>query len=480
MGHDESMRTHGFSILGMMTAGCLLGWASGSAHGAPAPEVRAVWASSLAPALDSTEELEELAATVRSSGLNTMIIQVRRSGAVHYRSKLEPRASAVADRPGYDALAEALRIARDPALGRRIDVYAWFNVFPVHRPRNLPEDVDPPHIADAHPDWYSLDEQGKRLSFLDPAVPAVRDHFVALIEECLENYDVDGINLDYIRYPETGGGYHPVALERFRRLTGRSDRPKEKDPQWQAFRREQVTSLLRRIAVAVRRIRPDCLLTVDAVGFGRPPKESFADTAPYAQVYQDWAGWTEAGIVDVCCRMGYKREHVPAHAAQFRGWADFSVELQRRSGRLVTLGIGGFFNTEENTLVQYREARKRGLGTALFSYRRPIAEAEKTGEYGAASPFWKRLRSEIYPEDAPTPRPVWRRGRGTIAGRLAGADGARVRLEPGSLEQKTDVSGCFAFLDLAPGEYRVEFPGTERKAVAAVVRAGEVTLLGGP
>lgn len=436
-------------------------------HADTVRELRGVWASSLGPAIDTPEQVADLVRAVRKAGLNTMVIQVRRNGAVHYRSDIEPRAPALVKYAGehpdgdFDPLATALRLAHDTSSGQRIDVYAWFNVYPMRKLDGLSGD-DPPHPAAVHPDWFTRDAEGNERPFLDPAIPGVQDHMAQLVEECIQRYAVDGINLDFVRYPEEGGGYHPIAIQRFQRLTGRNDVPADRDPAWADFRRDQVTHLVRRLAAVVRRTRPDCLLTVDAVGFG-PPGERFAESAPYIQVFQDWEGWTLAGLVDVCCRMGYKREHVPAHAQQFRDWADFSRQLQAKSGRQVTLGIGGFFNQPDAALTQYREALRRGLGTCLFSYHRPTAETEATGEFGPSSPFWETLRREIYPEDALPPRPVWRKGRGTIAGFLRDADGrpidgAAVLVTPGGFRAATDACGFYALLDLAPGTYRVAIP----------------------
>lgn len=38
--------------------------------------------------------------------------------------------------------------------------------------------------------------------FLDPGNPAVKDYLRALVGEVVSKYDVDGIHLDYVRYPD--------------------------------------------------------------------------------------------------------------------------------------------------------------------------------------------------------------------------------------------------------------------------------------
>ena len=51
-------------------------------------------------------------------------------------------------------------------------------------------------------DWYGEDESRKVWSGMDFKFPQVRDHVVAHIEEVAQNYDVDGLEMDFLRtYP---------------------------------------------------------------------------------------------------------------------------------------------------------------------------------------------------------------------------------------------------------------------------------------
>lgn len=463
----------------LITSGCTHIFMQGTSSAKP--EVRAVWVSVLGTGLKSPEEIKQMVDAVRRAHMNTIIAQVRRRGAVYFKSELEPRGVPIQDRPDFDPLAVVLKEAHDTSGGKaRIDVYAWFNVFPLGSQKDL-LDARPAPISVTHPDWFTRNANGEVQTNLEPGLPAVQDHIIAVIEECLAQYDVDGINLDFVRYAGQDMGYHPVALERFRRLTGRTDIPAPDDEQWSDFRRNQVTAFVRRSAVSVWTHRPEAFLTVDAVGFGRPPIKEFSDTSPYRTVFQDWAGWIRQGYVDVVCRMGYKREHVPVQAEHFRGWADFSKKLQdESSGRFVTLGIGGHLNTQEGTLAQYREAQKRGLGTSLFSYHRPIQEASDTGQYGFASPLWDALGREIYREPVAPPRPEWRAQRSTLAGFLKSSsgtvvDGGEVTLVGTNHKVTSDGSGFFVFVDLMPGTYRLQAPGTTADNLNVYCPAGKVS-----
>lgn len=438
-------------------------------------QLRAVWASTLSPCMNSPQEIRDLVAAVRRAYLNCIIAQVRHRGMTFYRSKIEPPAASWAQQKDFDPLATLLAQAHEITSGsQRLDVYAWFNVFNFGNEETTSLTAEQRQRIRA---WFSRTTTGSLTHFLDPAIPEVQEYLLSIIRECVENYPVDGVNLDFIRYPEEEAGYHPTAIARFQKLYHRQDTPTPTDPQWNEFRREQVSGFVRRCAAEVWSIRPDAMVTVCAVGFGgAPPNDDFTRSSPYRQVHQDWARWAREGYVDVVTRMGYKCEHVPAHAQQFRDWADYSVRLWKQCpGNMITLGIGGFLNSAENTLVQYREAQRRGLGTSLFSYWRPERDADKTKLFGSANPLWDRIGSEIYPTLVPPPRPDWRKNRVTIAVKCVAksngqaVDGASVELNgPVSSSERSDGNGWAIFPALPLGRYElvVKAPGIRQSVDA--------------
>jgi hypothetical protein len=227
------------------------------------------------------------------------------------------------------------------------------------------------------------------------------------------------------------------------------------------------------------------VFSVDAVGFGRPPLEHFADTRPYQEVFQDWSGWIEQGQVDLVCRMGYKREWVEAQAGDFRGWADYTRRLQDQCpGRYVTIGIGGHFNPPSAVVTQYREAIARKLGTSLFSYHRPTRDDVEVGKHGYRSSLWDVLGGRVYPAPVEPPKPRWRQGRAFIAGFVTDAsgnvqDGKTVTLAGAGRSTHTDGSGFFAFFDLPPVTYKLQASGTNIDGVSAEAKAGRVTWVTG-
>jgi uncharacterized lipoprotein YddW (UPF0748 family) len=447
-------------------------------------ELRAVWVSVLGPGFQSPEEIDALVDAVRRANLNVIVAQVRRRGAVCFQSDIDPAHPVMSGQPGFDPLAVLLEKAHDTTGGKaRIDVQAWFNVYKIDNQDDL-KDATPPPVSIAHPDWFTRDAEGETQPALDPALPQVQIHVLSVIEECLRNYDVDGINLDFIRYYGADMGYHPEAVARFQKLYDRDDRPAPDDPQWSDFRRKQITDFVRQCAVRTWSIRPDAIFSVDVVGFGGPDTD-FTKTAPYRQVYQDWVGWAEEGCVDWVTRMGYKRERVPEQAEDFREWADLSKDLQQRSNRFVTLGIGGFFNPLEDTLTQYRVALERNLGTCLFSYNRPTREDSEDEAGAAESALWDRLGTDIYPEWTAPPRPLWRGREAVLCGIAYDSNGnpiadARVTLDETGQSTLTAATGFFSFMRLQPGTYQLRLPGSELDGVAIDINRGSLTYVGPP
>ncbi len=427
------------------------------------PEFRAVWASLLGPGLRSPEEIRQLVDAARRANLNTIVAQVHREGAAMFRSRLAPRHVSIAGRPSFDPLATLLKEARDTSEGKpRLSVHAWFNVFRIG-PQDDYLKSSPKPIALAHPDWYTRNRAGELQFELDPGLPAVQDHLLAVVEECLINYDVDGINLDYIRYFGNDRGYNLLALERFLRRTNRDDIPAPDDEVWKDYRRNRVTEFVKRCAISVWRHRPGAIFSVNVVGWGPAPIIDFSESRPFTDALQDWRGWWEKGLVDAALLMDYKREWVELQALDFRNWADYTLGLRKKSlrGRLI-VGIGGYFNSRDDVLVQYRETVERGLDTCLFSYDRPTQEAsESSGQLLAdRSPIWTMLGEDIYPNPASLPPPDWRDRQSFIAGYLKDSSGKPEAGIPVALKGTTyrvisDGSGFFAFCALPPGNYQL-------------------------
>ena len=359
-----------------------------------AGEVRGLWVGRVA--LTSPESIAVMVRDARATGINTLFVQVRGRGEAFYRSQLEPRASDLAGQPvTFDPLAQTLMAAR--AAGMR--VHAWINVNLVSSAIRLP--ASSTHIARRHPEWLMVPRAlapalGKRSPrsreylnalttwttgaserieglYLSPLVPAAQAHTVAVVQELARNYALDGIHLDYIRFPGPDFDYAPAALAEFRRLMisrglpradrDRLDRESRRDPttwtrayasSWTAFREERLTSLVQRLRTAALAARPGLAISAAVV-----PDHHVARR----EKLQDWGGWADGGLLDAVCPMIYTTD-----AAEFD--VQFAaVRARVAGGPALWAGIGAYRLSPARTAANVRTARQGGAaGVILFSY----------------------------------------------------------------------------------------------------------------
>ncbi len=358
----------------------------------PSEEVRAIWV--VRTTLTSPASIAAMVESARSSGFNTLLVQIRGRGDAFYRSSIEPRANALSAQPdSFDPLGLTIRLAHHAG----IQVHAWFNVNLVADVNDLP--VSRRHLIYRHPEWLMLPrELAGALGRMDPRNPAylarlatwtrgqnaaveglyaspisdrAADHVVGVVSELAARYPIDGLHLDYARYPSRAFDYSRDALAMFQEVVSR-DLPRGLKPQlqqdsrrdiyayvdrfperWQEFRTLRLTGLVRRVGVALRAKRPTAFLSAAVVP---DAAEAASDR------FQDWRGWIDQKLLDGVCPMSYT-----ADPSAFR--TQIGSVRSAASGLRVWAGIGAYRLTPEQTLTNISLAREAGAdGVALFSY----------------------------------------------------------------------------------------------------------------
>ena len=272
--------------------------------GAP---VRAIWVTRFD--YKTPEQVATVMQNVADAGFNTVLFQVRGEGVAEYDSRVEPWSERWGYRhPGYDPLA----VAVDHAHERGLALHAWVNVIPAWRGLDPPQHPDVPW--NKHPEWRWYDRWGNCQPLnrgfyvgLNPCLPAVRKHLVSVVEDIVDRYEVDGIHLDYIRFPNehpvndpTGLEYprDPATLELYRRASG-GLAPDDNHAAWRAWRARCVTTIVRDMRRRMARVRPAAVLTV-AVG-----PEMGKEGKPYKYRMQDHMSWRKLRLVDGFFPMNY-------------------------------------------------------------------------------------------------------------------------------------------------------------------------------
>ena len=96
--------------------------------------------------------------------------------------------------PGYDPLA----LIVDECHKRAMECHAWLVTFPVGSNRQVKRQGNQSVVARHGRGASSWQANG----FSTREIPEVRDYLVGVVDEIVTKYDVDGIHLDYVRYPD--------------------------------------------------------------------------------------------------------------------------------------------------------------------------------------------------------------------------------------------------------------------------------------
>ena len=358
----------------------------------PGTEVRALWV--VRTTLTSPAAIATMVAAAKGGGFNTLLVQVRGRGDAYFQNGLEPRPPALDAQTGFDPLATTIARAHDAGLR----VHAWVNVNLVSGANELP--AARTHVVYRHPEWLMIPRalaeelaavdprspgylgrlaryvrgQPNELEglYLSPVSPRSAAYTTSVVRDLVERYDVDGLHLDYIRYPRDDFDYSRDTLTAFRAsvaadLTAvdrrRYDRRAagaepliytEAFPErWRAFRTQRLTALLTALGQTVKAIRPSALVSVAVVP---DPQEAVG------RRLQDWRGWFRAGLVDVVCPMAYTTD-----SAVFA--AQIAAAREIAGGHGLWAGIGAYRLSSPQIVEHVRTARRLGVGgVILFSY----------------------------------------------------------------------------------------------------------------
>lgn len=282
------------------------------------------------PVLSSREEIKNLIIFARKTHVKELYVQTYRANKSWFHST-------IADQEPYETcfknLSEdpfALLIKEAHASG--IKVHAWMNLL------SLSANEQAPLLKKYGTEILTRNLKKKRKLkdykidgqyFLEPGDLRVREALSVLVGEILTAYpDLDGIQFDYIRYPDMhpAYGYTKMNMERYKKATGRRT-IEEQNESWKKWKRDQVTGLLERLVKKARAVRPN--IQVSATG-------CMPYVRAYYEAFQDWPSWLKAGLVDFVTVMSY-----PPDILEFKKYLleakDKSLDFKK-----INVGIGAY------------------------------------------------------------------------------------------------------------------------------------------
>ncbi|HEY7497160.1 MAG TPA: family 10 glycosylhydrolase [Vicinamibacterales bacterium] len=367
-------------------------------------ETRALWV--LRSSLASPESIATLIRTARDHGFNTLLVQVRGRGDAYFNGGIEPRAAELGRQPAaFDPLSTVL--ASGHSAGLR--VHAWVNVNLISSAADLP--IAATHVVHRHPEWLmvprDLAQELSRVKeespgyvgkiarwtrsqttieglYASPILPGAVDYVDGVVRDLVARYNVDGVHLDYARYPTDRFDYSRGAVREFRDSIRPSlsieqrrdlDARESVDPllypdafpdEWKAFRIARMTALVTRLRNTIKAARAGTVVTVATA----PDVQEARDHR-----LQDWSAWLQNGLVDAVCPMAYTPE--PARFAE-----QIAAARDAAGGRPIWAGIGAYRLPPAQTIENIETARRLGAaGVVLFSYDSLVDPQQSAPDY---------------------------------------------------------------------------------------------------
>lgn len=364
----------------------------------PRRETRAVWLTTIGgldwPRTKATDtrsreaqkqELIRILDSYQKAHINTVLLQTRVRASVIYPSKIEPWELSLTGRAGKDPGYDPLAFCIEECHKRGMELHAWVVCIPIGTTQRQRQ-YGSASITKKRKELVKTARQSEM--FMIPGKPETATYIANICREIAENYDVDGISLDYIRYPESIYRFSDDNL--YSKSSGMS-----KD-EW---KRENITRIVRRVHDAVKPIKPWIKLSSSPIGkYNDTSRYSSGGWNCYEAVWQDPQMWLRENYQDMLFPMMY-----------FTGdnFYPFLFDWKENSyGHPVVPGLGIYFLdpregswTLNDVRAEMHTARNSGIGGIAF-YRSEFLTNNTRGLYDTAT-------NEFFPYPALTQRMTW-------------------------------------------------------------------------
>ena len=317
---------------------------------------------------ETMARIDEIMENHSQANMTAVFFQARQSGTSYYNSSFEPWGYHTGyTNPGFDPLEYAIEAAHD----RGLELHAWFNVF---QASSMYEGAP----AQVHPEWVCRDRDGEPMASnrsLSPGLESVRDYTIDVAMEIVNNYDIDGLHLDYVRWNEYSNNslsnlpenqieeIHMIdgiisdealaVIEDTR--TGRylydidhsySGGVPDDFSNWEEWWRSGVTTFVSDLHDSIQTVKPYVRLSAAVLG-----RYNWGGWQGYGTVYQDGALWLNEGFVDQLTPMHYHWTTPTSFVQMLSGsnesWSPY-IQQGINQGRLFTAGPGSYVLAEQN------------------------------------------------------------------------------------------------------------------------------------
>ena len=336
-------------VLGMVVT-MLQGAVPASAEEAENP-LRALW---LRPKEKTAAQVEAAVEKIADAGINTIFLETVFNGYTIFPVEYDY----TYQNPMYNGF-DVLQAYIDECHERGIQLHCWVESFFIGMAW---ENSGGPVYA-AKKDWLLTDTNGNNyedtmygpMYFLNPARPECREWIVSLYEILVENYDIDGLQLDYVRYPQKTNsidyGFDDYTISAFEAEYGCS--PYDEPSKFVLFKQQQVTEFVKACSTELKAINPDLILSLSVYPFYQDGKNLFMQSAEL---------WMSKGYGDLVVPMAYYENQINSITSN-------TIKVAGGSEKNVVIGLSaqnGF--TVDSLSRQANTVLNNGVGVAFFEY----------------------------------------------------------------------------------------------------------------
>ena len=332
--------------------------------GSHAAENRAVWYRSNEK---SDDEVRATVARMKELNINALYLETWYNGRFAGFSDNQLIAHTTAN-GNYDVLEGFVRIGHENG----IEVHAWVENFYIGTVETLEQANTA--LSEHFAGRWTVDRNGKNtyfysvsstnFIFMNPYDPEVRSFLLDFYREIVTKYDVDGIHLDYIRFPELNYGkddfgYNEDIVSVWQKQENTTVDPAtlsngELYDSFVRFRQEIINSFVGEVSDMLRKTKPSAWLSAAVY----PIPEVYKKT-----IFQDCQNWVENGYMDELFSMSYGADnrYVSENAAMYASMAGNNC--------FYSTGISAFGDTTSgNFALQMTETVAEGAdGVAIFA-----------------------------------------------------------------------------------------------------------------
>ena len=324
-------------------------------------ELRGVWLTNIdSDVLFEKERLKQSLRTLHQLNFNTVYPAIWNWGYTLYPSKVVAKVigKSVDPTPGLQKRDMLKEIVRD-GHKQGLTVIPWFEFGFMAPADSL--------LAKNRPAWLTNRRDGTKIVkegthnrvWLNPFRPDVQQFIQDLIVEIVKNYDIDGIQFDdHFGLPsELGYDAYTTALYK-KEHKGKLPPADFKNPEWVSWRANKITDFMKRVFVAIKANKKDCIVSV------APNPQRFS----YEYFLADWQKWERMGIVEDLVLQVYRND-----LNVFISELEYPEVKQAQSHIPVSIGIlTGLKNRTvpmEQIKTQIEKVRERKFaGVSFFFY----------------------------------------------------------------------------------------------------------------